>query len=162
MKISKGKISNVSKKIFAVGLTFVFLPTVFAGCMNHTNFVYERNEKGEYVCVENVEHNYLENCKVVVFELDGELSFYIAKVINYGTGASAHPCYYNVFGEQLIYDASAGNTSSIKIISEENLTAYLVAYDMVQHEYTEEDLYEVLERVKSDYESKNNKVLVKE
>lgn len=85
------------------------------------------------------------------------------KVIEYNTYGKGkyYKRYFNVFGGQLIYN-TLNDDSDLKIVSEEDLTSYLVLYDKVKDYYSEEDLKEVLEQIRTDYEKENNKVLVKE
>lgn len=163
MEINKGKINNINKKLLAGLLTFALIPTVFAGCdYNSTGFVYEKNELGQYVCVENVEYSYLEDCVVIALELDGKESVSIARVaelIDLSNGRMFKK-YYNIFGEQEIYSQADKNTN-MKIIYEESLISYLVSYNKIQHEYTEEEMKEILKRIEIDYNLQKIKQLFK-
>lgn len=161
MKINKGIIKNVNKRLFTGVMIFTISTTALMGCSHSLEYV--KNNHGELVCVNKVNHRYIEDYKVVVFEIDGNPTTFITKVIeNNGNGGKGPYCkrYYNIFGDQLIYD-SLNKDSNLKIIEEEYLISYLVKYDKVKSEYSENDLKEVLELIKSDYQTEKNKELIK-
>ena len=143
----------------------ICLGMTLTGCMDITPdyFVYGTDKAGELVCYNKVKHKDIVDYKVVVFELDGKQSVFIADVIETPSedGVTKHQDYYDIFGHLLVYDEENKDTN-LKIVNEEYLTSYLLTYGKVQTEYSESDLKEVLELIKTDYENENNKKLVKE
>ena len=157
MKFSKGEIQNINKRLLSGVLSLTLMTVPLFGC-NGTELKYEKNSQGEMVCVSNIKHSYIEKYKVVVFGINNNQLFYITKVVD-GKNDHYYEEYYNIFGGELIY--SSNKESSLKIIKEEELINYLVLYDKVQQEYSEEDLKEILEQIKVDYKKETDKRLVK-
>lgn len=161
MKINKGIIENVNKKLLAEVLIFTLSTTPLVGCSN--SLKYEKNKQGELVCINKVKHSFVEDYKVVVFEIDGKQSIFIAEVLetnSFSGRGTYRKEYYNIFGGQLIY-SSLNDDTNLKIIEEEYLMSYLIKYDKVKSEYSEDDLKEILELIKNDYKKEKDKKLIK-
>lgn len=161
MKINKGTIKNINRKLIA-GLLVVSLTAGLTGCaIQNQGLEYSENIQGRYVCNTRAGYGYLKDCKVVVFELNDVHTIYIVRKLDRtplnSTAIRYH--YYNIFGNQLLYDTFS-ESSSLKIIEETNLTDYLIIYNKVQIEYTEQELKDILEQIKTDYEEQKDKQLV--
>ena len=136
LKINKGKIKNVSKKVFAVGMTFVLVPAVFSGCDTNINSIeYTTNEKG-YVesLAGTVKRIYLNDCEFrkVTNKITGE-TFYTIVFYNFD-----NLCYYDIFTKQKLVSRNF-DTDYIILVND-----YITAYNMEKAEYTKEDLEELL------------------
>lgn len=166
VNINKCKISNLNKKLIA-GLLAITLAAPLVGCNNaeqNYGLEYTIDSEGRYV-YQNATFNSLKNCKVVVFECGEERIVYLTEVVSYTHRYGSTTHYYNIFGgQQLYWINSKGSTgsSSMTIEKEFSFTDYLVINGEVQQEYTEQELKDILEQIKADYELQNDKQLVKE
>lgn len=149
------EIKNINKKLIAGILTV----TLLAGCSSESHGLpTETTAKGEVV-YSTVEFNDIRNWKVVVFEFNGQKSFYLTEKIN-GVGKYGSTTYYDVFGGESLYVEGNKNTE-LSILMEAYLTDYLITYGKVQGTYTEKELKEILEQIKAEYELQQaNKQLV--
>lgn len=155
MKINKGKLNNVNKKIFAIGLTFVLIPTVFTGCTKKgVNYI--RNEEGYIQGFEgNVTYEYLSHCYFAKIKNNITKEEYYT-ILKYSTYGEFQAEGYDIFTYQ---DIVHGNFN-YEIM--DLVTSYLNTCDMIKKEYNEEELYWILEQFEMNYDNKTKKVLVKE
>jgi len=154
MKINKGIVKNINKKLIA-SLLAVSLTTGLTGCGEVSYGIpTETTDKGETVYT-STKYDELIHWKVVVFDFKGEQSFYLVESASRGNFLK----YYNVFGGQKIYDEALLNTE-LSILAEDYLRDYLITYDRVQTEYTEQELKDILNQIKEDYEEEKDKQLV--
>ena len=153
MKINKGTIKNINKKLIA-GLLAVTLTTSLVGCTVSRGMQAAVTAKGEKTYL-NAQYNEMGNWKVVVFELNNdEFCYLVEKVTKAGISN-----YYNIFGGQRLYTEGNEN-SDINVVLESSLTDYLIAYDKVQSEYTEQELKDILEQIRENYKTQKEKQLV--
>ena len=124
MEINKGIVGNVNKKLIA-SLLAVSLTTGLTGCRVYYGMKSEISAKGETVYV-NAEYSDIKNWKVVVFDFNGEESFYLTEKITLNSRYSTIISYYNVFGGQLLYVEGNENTE-LSILMETYLTDYLIS-----------------------------------
>ena len=161
MKFSKGTIKNLNKRLLSGALCLTLIMVPLSGC-DSSKLRYKENSQGEMVCINNIKYQYIKKYKVVVLEIEDDIVFYIAKPIQLdplGTGVP-YADYYNVFGGQLVY-STKDDDSKIKKIYDEYLTNYLISYDKVKEEYSEQELKEILELIKIDFKKQINRQLVK-
>lgn len=160
MKFSKGTINNINKKLILGTLALTLITIPLCGCSG-MELKYEENSKGEIVCVENIKYKYLQNYKVLVLGKDDEQFFYIARlelIGDYGSN-EAREEYFNVFGGDLVY--STNIETEFKLITVLELNDYLVSYNKIKKEYSEQELKELLETIKKDFNKKTEKQLIK-
>lgn len=165
MKINKGKILNINKRLISGGLSLTLVTLSLTGCGTNGRLEYEINEHGDNVCVSEASYDYLKECKVLVFEKNSKIMVCLAKEVNYDTYYNNYTAYYNIFGEQEIYrDGRDGNEkiNSLKLLSNEPFVNYLIEYDKIKDTYTEQELKEIVDMIRDDYQKENNKELVKE
>lgn len=157
MKTNKVIINNINKKLLAGTIALTLLTTSFTGCARTDYFEYTTNKQGENTCKNVVEYSRIENgeYKVIVLEYKSTLAIYITEKVSAGRDH-----YYSVFGYNEVY-SNDGSFETV-LLEESNLVDYLVTYDRVQKNYTEEEMQEILEQIKTDYEKDKNKELVKE
>lgn len=160
MKFSKGKVNNINKKLIAGTLALTLLTIPLCGCSG-MELKYKENSRGEMVCVGNVKYIYLQNYKVLVLGKDDEQFFYIVRLESTGDYGSNEACeeYYDVFGGDLVY--STDIETEYKMITVIELNDYLVSYDMIRKEYSEQELKDLLENIKKDFDKKTEKQLIK-
>ena len=99
--------------------------------------------------------------KVIWLLQNGETSIYITKKeqVSYTNEGNKRYCYYDVFGIDIVYINDG--TVDATLMREENLVDYLVNYNKVQQEYTEQEMQEILEQIKTNYEEVISKKLTK-
>ena len=169
MKINKGTIRNINKKLIS-GLLIVSLAAPLAGCDSKENtgsyswLEYKKDDSGAFVCNDVMTYEQIRDTKVIELGFDGRQTVYLAYLIDYSTALSNRSrTYYNVFGGQILY-VKPDDDTELTILYEANLVDYLVSYDKVQDTYKEEELKKILEQIKADYEiqKEKDKQLVKE
>ena len=165
MKINKGKISNVSKKILALGLTFALIPTAFAGCDKDepVNFEYSTNEHGQYQMSGTIDYELLKKyCFIVVKNSTFETKecYICERQDSRYYGSILNSKYINIYNEQVIFDTNGETVRTI--IFESEIEDYLLAYGSIKSNYTKEDIDLLFEQLKETYEQIDNKQLVKE
>ena len=146
------KIKKVNLKLIAGILAIALINT---GCTVSRGLPTETTDKGEVV-YSTVKFNNIKNWKVVVFEFNGQRSFYLTVKIN-GAGKFSSATYYDVFGGESLYVEENKNTK-LSILMEAYLTDYLITYGKVQGTYTEKELKEILEQIKADFELQEEKI----
>lgn len=141
------KIKNVNRKLIA-GILAV---TLLAGCSSESYGIpTETTDKGEVV-YSSVELNDIKNWKIVVFEFAGEKVIYLVEKTTAVARGYSSASYFNVFGGQCLYTTTNKNTI-LTIENEMQLGDYLIVNNIVQSSYTEEELKEILEQIKTEYE----------
>ena len=153
MKIIKGKIKNVSKKIIAGTLGTVIIittPITLTGCSTVKSINYVKNEQGDGQCISGT----------VDYEILKQCDFY--KIFNFISKKEYYTILYKewLFGNY--YDIFNNNKMYIKKFDGEKISSvesYLNSVDMVKDKYTEEELRDILN--KFILEQEKNKQLVK-
>ena len=147
MKINKGIVKNINRKILAGGLAFTLISS--AGCSIIDSVKYKKDEQGYIVGIDGtVSYNTIKNgC--------------IGHVTNEVTGQK----YYTIIYEYGLaeYDIFTGQKMGLKYIYYKSclgLSTYLNAINKIKDEYTEEELKEFVNEYASSM--KKNKELVKE
>lgn len=165
MKINKGIVKNINKKLIA-SLLAVSLATTLSGCDERANvgfynwLEYKKDDSGMMVCKDVMLYDSIRHTKIVTFGVAGKQSTYLAYFASYNNGRhNQSDVYYNVFGGQVLYKKQDKETE-LTILEEENLADYLVSCDMVQNTYTEQELKDILNQIKEDYEQEKDKQLV--
>lgn len=148
------KIGNINRKLMA-GILAIALTTT--GCTMSHGIPTETTDRGEVV-YSTVEFNDIRNWKVIILDVDGENEFYIAKKATSYSGSVRATVYRNVFDNQVLKMILRPSIAKSNIISEVDLLSYLVIYDKIQSEYTEEELKEILEQIKADFELQEEKI----
>lgn len=167
MKKNKGKISNINKKILALGLSFALIPTVFAGCTKDddkpVNFEYATNEQGMYQMSGTIDYELLKKyCFIVVENSTSETKeYYICgkDERKYENRVVVRCFYKNIYDEKVVFDTNGETVRTI--IFETELEDYLLAYDFVKANYTKEDIDLLFEQMKETYLELGNKQLIK-
>lgn len=168
MKIKKGIVRNINKKLTA-GLLAVTFIIPLTGCDeintgSYPYLEYEKDNSGKMICNDVMTYDQIRQTKVISLGFDEKQTIYLAHLVDYSTALSNRSrTYRNVFGGQILYQTPDEDTE-LTILYEANLVDYLVSCDKVQGTYTEEELKEILEQIKADYESQKgkDKQLVKE
>lgn len=141
------EIKNINKKLIA-GILAV---TLLAGCSSVSyGLPTETTAKGEVV-YSTVEFNDIANYRIVVFDFDGEKVIYLVEKTTAVARGYSSTSYFNVFGGQCLYTTTNKNTI-LTIENEMQLGDYLIVNNIVQSSYTEEELKEILEQIKAEYE----------
>ena len=160
MKFSKGKINNINKKLLVGTIAFTLLTIPLSSCSG-TKLEYEMNDKGQMVCIENIKYRYLQKYKVLVLGEGENQYFYIVRLEHKNSRITNEfgNKYYDIFGDNLVYNDNI--ESSFKMITVLDLNNYLVSYNLIQEEYSEQDIKGILEIIESDYNKKTEKQLIK-
>lgn len=161
MKINKGTVKNINRKLIA-GLLAVSLTTSLSGCIkkNDPRFLeYTKDKTGNISYSGTMNYFYLSNVKFVVLETNDVRTMYLASlsIIDYGKETEKR-IYRNIFGGQVLYDTSNKNLDS-KIVEEMNIIDYLTSYNEIRQEYTERELKDILENMKTEYETEKEKMI---
>ena len=157
MGINKGKVKNISKKVFALGVTFALIPATFSGCTVATSIdgiEYARNEQGYIDGVKGlISIKYLKNSGFyeVTNDITGE-KYYAILIYD-----AFRNCYYDLFTKQNISKGEFTRSDMINSVED-----YLIAYEMIKEMYTPEDLQELLNIFIENQDKEKDKQLVKE
>lgn len=166
MKINKGKIKNISKKLTCGAICFTLVTTGLSACGENKNFKYGTTKTGEYLVTGNISYENLSADEFVVIDNKSydKKEYYICcrkSYINNGkTSMNKHDVYYNKLNNKIIFD-TAEQQNTRKLIKVVKLEDFLLAYNNVKSYYSKEEVEEILELLKQEYEKTNEKELVK-
>lgn len=158
MKLKNGKIGNINKKLLAGALALVFTATSFVGCATISDIDYTTNEQG-YVdgLSSKISYTkYIEKCSFIKVKNNIINDEYYTIGIRLFTDDLLDICCFDLFTRQ---NLSLGD---FELEYVDDVNEYLVAYNMVKDEYTEEELREVLNLFIENQEKDNTKQKVKE
>ena len=153
-------INAINKRIVA-GLLSVSLMTGLTGCSEVSYGIPMETTDKDKIVYTSVGYDEIRNWRIVVFEFNEKKSVYLIEKIIISGRAGSTIRYYNVFGGQLLY-ASNNKSAELKIIEEMYLGDYLIINNKIQSTYTEQELKDILEEIKTEYEPEKDKQLVKE
>lgn len=156
MKIKNGIIKNINTKLLAGTLVLTLLTTGLAGCTSIEDIKYTKNESGYIQGIDGtVSYETLKSCDFYKVKNNIIQEEYYT-ILLYDFNFWDKNRLYDVFTKQ---DLTEGNFNFEAIDRVEN---YLISFNMVKEEYTEEDLKEILNKFIEIQEKENNKQLVKE
>lgn len=154
MKINKGIVKNINRKILAGGLALTLFASV--GCTSKTDMNYRTDENGYIVGIDgNVSKSILSSC-------------FFCKVKNNITADEYYTIYrlYTAVGHETfnkkvdLFTNQVLTSENFEITDGYSVTSYLNALNKTKDEYTEEELKEFVDEYASTKEK--NKELVKE
>ena len=158
------KINNINKKLFATAISFTMITTNICGCGK--NNIYELSEHGDTITYHDLQGRY----SIIELEILGENKIFFAKKIttfdNYYS-KTEYSKYYDAFNDGLICKVERNNASieitdsSATFVSETDIKDYLLYYDMIQEEYTREELENLFSKIKEEKNENKEKKLVK-
>ena len=160
------KLKNRLKALsYSIALSSMLLTT---GCTSSNNFSYSNNADGEVVVEGSIDYELLKNYKLIEVKLlNGEHKLFIVSQRNvyYDRAYKVYDCdYYDVCSSKKIYSTMTGKNeteSSIELVKEYDLTAYLITYDEIKASYTIDDIERILNKINEDYQFENEKKLEK-
>lgn len=162
MEKNKIILKSINKKILAGTIVLGLTATTLMGCDTTTHFEYTTNEQGKYVCNNVMKYSNIQkdDYKVIRIMRGTDITIYITKKerAGYFSKGQEYFYYYDIFGTDVVYTNYSTKTT---LLREENLEDYLINYDKVQEEYTEEEMQEILEQIKTDYEKSIGKTITK-
>ena len=148
MKIDKGIVKNINRKLIAGGLALTLVTS--AGCTTINNIKYKRDEQGYITGIDGtVSYNILKDCGI--FEVQNKVTQEKYYTIIYSPGYFYS---YDLFTRQII------NKDAFEFHICDNVTVCLNGLNKIKEEYTEEELREILNEYVSTQEK--NKQFVKE
>ena len=158
------KFNNINKRLIAGMLGGVMLttPLTLAGC---NSYEYVTEEDGNIYLDSDKMYSYndVKDLHVINVKTKINENLYLVYIDKYFfTGI--HMDYHDVFtGKEIIQEDSSGvvTTEGVELLSEERIEQYLISYNMLKDSYCVEDLKVLLEKIKQDVYSDNNKELVK-
>lgn len=175
MKLKKGKVNNINKKLLTGVLTFTLLTTALTGCTKDFNYT-KQVQNGDYVVevTGTMESKIAEELKVLELDIAGETTLFLArrydKEINSKDNKEYIYEYWDVFDDFKIIDLSSEKQTNpinidtgyenVKIVKEESLKKYLQYYEYDKKEYTSEELKDIFNKIQENYKFENQKVLV--
>lgn len=163
------QINKRNLKIFASALSLVMSTSFLSGCNELQSYEYVENSEGKMELDGEFSYNDLIiSGRLIEVSLFDKKELYIVRksqIIRRDI-VSKKTYYYNVFDNNLLLqldykDKVIGDTQ-MEIINEYALSDYLIYYDEVQNKYDKEDLERILNKIKSDYETNETKILLKE
>lgn len=156
----KIKLKKINTRLISSLLVVTLVATPLVGCVEN-RLVYEVDESGKIVALENIKYEYLKKYKLVVFGSLEEIKFCIVDVRSKGNraGVDSYVEYYDVFNNELIY--STNIESDLKIIKEQELNDYLVLFDFIKKDYSKDDLEKLLELIEEDFNKNVEKQKIK-
>ena len=155
MKINKGIIKNINRKILAGGLALTLISSV--GCTIKTDMKYRTDENGYIVGIDgSISKGFLSNCYFCKVKNNiTEVEYYtILKKQPVFTDRATFHKKYDLFTNQEL------TNENFEITDECSVTNYLNAINKIKDEYTEEELKEFVDEYASTKEK--NKELVKD
>lgn len=159
---NKIKFGYINKKLIAGTLALTLLTTSLVGC---SSLEYETNEKEQQslisdICYEDFKELYF----VVIYNKDLEFTeFYITRKFKSYMTISTVPCfdgykYCDILTNELVFSRKGDSMdnrieeSNKTMLDEFNLDGYLYANRKVESMYTVDDVRELLEYMKEDYQ----------
>lgn len=151
VKKEKSKINYINVGCGVIGLVLI---TALVGInykvTKENNFTRIVNENGDYELEGYISYDNLKEYDVVEMEtITGDTKVFIGKLKTSVYG------YKDIISDEIIYDYD-------NIISVTNIDSFLFAYDMMKGKYSEDDILELLDRIKDDYKNNENSKLVKQ
>ena len=175
MRLKKGKVSNINKKLLTSVLTLTLLTTSLTGCTKDFNYN-KQVQNGEYVveATGTMESKIAEELKVLELNIYGEKTLFLArrydKEIILKDNKEYIYEYWDVFDDFKIIDLNSEKSTNpikidtgnenVKIVKEESLKKYLEYYEYNKKEYTSEELKYIFNKIQENYKFENQKVLV--
>jgi len=140
---------EIRRAIIGLSLGLVIGGSIRYKIEKENNFTRIVNENGDYELEGFISYDELAKYNVVEMEtITGDTKVFIGKVRN--------SFYYkDIISDEMIY------ISSEKLISIIGIEDFLFAYDMIKGKYSEDDILELLDRIKDDYKNNENLKLVK-
>lgn len=158
MKLQKGKLGNINKKLLAGALALVFTSTSFVGCAkSEETYTYETNESGYVVGFNGtMSYEYLSSCEFVKVKnkIKNE-EYYTIADIYIGRYYSLRSI-KDIFTKQELKYQDIFEYERICHVSD-----YLIAYNMKKAEYTEEEVKEILNLFIKNQENETTKQKIK-
>lgn len=158
------KVNNINKRLIAGMLGGIMLttPLTLTGC---NSYEYVTEENGNIYLDSDKMHPYndVKDLHVINVKTKINENLYLVYIGKYFfTGIPMD--YHDVFtGKEIIHNNSNGvvTTEGVELLSDEKIEQYLISYDMLKESYSVEDLKYLLEKIKQDVYSDNNKELIK-
>ena len=156
--------NNINKRLISGMLGGIMLatPLTLAGCYSYE---YVTEEDGNiYLDSDKMyPYNDVKDLRVINVKTKINENLYLVYIDkSFFTGIPMD--YHDVFtGKEIIRNNSNGvvTTEGVELLSEERIEQYLISYNMLKDSYCVEDLKVLLEKIKQDIYSDNNKELVK-
>ena len=153
------KLKNRLKALsYSIALSSMLLTT---GCASLNDFSYSNNADGEIVVEGSIDYELLKNYKLIEVKLlNGEHKLFIASK-NVGR---YYIDYFDVCSSKKIYSTTTiknEKESSVELVKEYDLIAYLLTYDEIKASYTIDDIERILNKINEDYQFENEKKLEK-
>lgn len=149
------KINNINKRLIAGMLGGVMLttPLTLAAC---GSYEYVTKEDGNVFLNPDKLYHYNMISKLMIADIKTKINenIYLVEDVE---GLFSHEC-INVFTRKTVYSI---DLDGVELVSEEDINQYLIAYNMLKESYSVEDLKYLLEKIKQDVYSNNNKEFVK-
>ena len=158
------KVNNINKRLIAGMLGGIMLatPLTLTGC-NSYEYVTEENGNIYLDSDKMYPYNDVKDLRVINVKTIINEKLYLVYIDRYYlTGIPYN--YYDVFtGREIIHNRDNGivTTEGVELLSEESVEQYLISYNMLKESYSVEDLEYLLEKIKQDVYSDNNKELIK-
>lgn len=147
-KKEKSKINRIRIESCLIGLTLV-TGVVGYQVTKDNNFTRIVNENGDYELEGFISYDELKKYNVVEIEtITGETKMFIGKNVLFD--------YYE------IKEIFSNKTVRGNVISKISVEPFLVAYDMIKGKYSEDDILELVDKIKDDYENNENFQKVKQ
>lgn len=142
--------NNVKKIMIGVGFFAVIGLSINYKIEKDNNFTRIVNENGDYELEGYISYDELNKYKVIEVEtITGDVRIYIAKV-----GMPGWEYNEIITGKEI-------NINSNVLLSNQDIDNFLLSYDMVKGKYSEDDILELLDKIKYDYKNNENLKLVK-
>ena len=157
------KFNNINKRVIAAMLGGVMLttPLTLTGC---NSYKYVTEEDGNIYLDSDKMYSYndVKDLHVINVKTKINENLYLVYIDKYFF-ADIPMDYHDVFtGKEIIHNNSNGVvTEGIEMLSEERIEQYLISYNMLKESYSVEDLKLLLDKIKQDVYSDNNKELIK-
>lgn len=158
------KVNNINKRLIAGMLGGVMLatPLTLTGCGSY-EYVTDTDGSVKLDSDKMYPYNDVKDLRLINVKTKINENLYLVYSNKYFfTGIPMD--YHDVFtGKEIIHNNSNGvvTTEGVELLSEESVEQYLISYDMLKESYSVEDLKDLLEKIKQDVYSDNNKELIK-
>lgn len=149
-KENKREKKSLKKKIIGTAIGVIVLGTVStcAYCViRENNFKRVVNEEGDYNLENFISYDNLKDYNLVeIGTIIGENKLFIVNK------------YYN----DIFTGKEITSGQYTRVVNEQLIEDYLIAYDLIKAKYSKEDIETLLEKINEDYECTKDKTLVKE
>lgn len=151
---------NKKLKAYLMATTMLMTPLVL--CTQENNCMYEISENGETQLTGTISYDTLKKCKIIELKKSDESEIFLTEqemMIFYA--APLRITYTDIMNNETVYNNYELAYMNTKLINVSDFTDYLDYYGEVKKEYTEEEIKNIMEKIKNEQKKEKGKVMSK-